>query len=132
MEINNFVTTDFLASFTGTLFVVELMVFVTKNLPIIKKVRTRFYTFILALSHIIIMGFVTKTATQTVVYYYGVIINSLIVTVMLCGGYDIIIDKVYSVTNTNSKEVADNSTTTTKSVTSINVEKDEDDSNKAN
>ena len=51
---------------------------------------------------------------------------------MLCGGYDIIIDKVYSVTNTNSKEVADNSTTTTKSVTSSNVEKDEDDSNKAN
>ncbi|MDU2670971.1 MAG: hypothetical protein E7C49_03075 [Clostridium sp.] len=131
MEINNFVTTDFLASFTGTLFVVELMVFVTKNLPIIKKVRTRFYTFILALSHIIIMGFVTKTATQTVVYYYSVLINSLIVTVMLCGGYDIIIDKVYSVTNTDSKELANNSTTT-KNISSNTEENDEADLNKVN
>lgn len=123
MEINNFVTTDFLASFTGTLFVVELMVFVTKNLPIIKKIRTRFYTFILALSHIIIMGLVTKTATQTVIYYYSVLVNSLIVTVMLCGGYDIIIDKVYSVTNTDTKEITDDSTA--KSITSSTVEKDE-------
>ena len=92
MEINNFVTTDFLASFTGTLFVVELMVFVTKNLPIIKKIRTRVYTFLLAISHIIIMGLITKTATQTVMYYYGAFINSLIITVRLCGGYDIIIN----------------------------------------
>lgn len=130
MEINNFVTTDFLASFTGTLFVVELMVFVTKNLPIIKKIRTRFYTFILALSHIIIMGLVTKTATQTVIYYYSVLVNSLIVTVMLCGGYDIIIDKVYSVTNTDTKEVTDDSTA--KSMTSSTVEKDENESNKIN
>lgn len=124
MEINNFVTTDFIASFTGTLFVVELIVFVTKDLPIIKKLRTRIYTFILALSHIIIMGFVTKTATQTVVYYYSALINSLIVTVMLCGGYDIIIDKLDSVTNANSKELADNSTTTTKSMINSTVEKD--------
>lgn len=132
MEINNFVTTDFLASFTGTLFVVELMVFVTKNLPIIKKVRTRFYTFILALSHIIIMGFVTKTVTQTVVYYYSVLINSLIVTVMLCGGYDIIIDKVYSVTNTDSKQLANKSTMTSKNISSNTEENDEGDSNKVN
>ena len=108
MEINNFVTTDFLASFTGTLFVVELIVFVTKNLPIIKKIRTRFYTFLLAISHIIIMGLVTKTATQTVIYYYGVFINSLIVTVKLCGGYDIIIDKIYSVTNIQLKDINNN------------------------
>ena len=107
MEINNFVTTDFLASFTGTLFVVELMVFVTKNLPIIKKIRTRVYTFLLAISHIIIMGLITKTATQTVMYYYGAFINSLVITVMLCGGYDIIIDKIYSVTKGANNYISD-------------------------
>ena len=54
------------------------------------------------------MGLVTKTATQTVIYYYGVFINSLIVTVMLCGGYDIIIDKIYSVTNIQPKDINNN------------------------
>lgn len=109
MEINNFVTKDFLASFTGTLFVVELMVFVTKNLPIIKNIRTRFYTFILSVSHIILVGLATKTATQTVIYYYSVFINSLIVTVMLCGGYDIIVGKVDSIINPDNKEINNSS-----------------------
>ena len=109
MEITNFVTTEFLASFTGTLFVVELIVFVSKNLPIIKKIRTRFYTFLLALIHIIIMGFITKAATQTLVYYYSVFIDALIVTVMLCGGYDTIISRV---TDINKKKVEDSSDTT--------------------
>lgn len=104
MEVNNFITTEFLSSFTGTLFVVELIVFVTKNLPIIKKIRTRGYTFILSIIHITLIGFATKTAGQTLVYYYSVMINSLMVTVMLCGGYDIIVERVYSATN-NYKEI---------------------------
>lgn len=132
MEINNFVTTDFLASFTGTLFVVELIVFVTKNLPIIRRIKTRVYTFLLAMSHIILMGFITKTAAQTVIYYYSAFINSLIVTVMLCGGYDIIIDKVYSVTNTDSNNSENNESVVAKSVASSTEKNDEDDSNKIN
>lgn len=132
MEISNFVTTDFLASFTGTLFVVELMVFVTKNLPIIKKIRTKFYTFLLAISHIILMGLVTKTATQTVIYYYSAFVNSLIVTVMLCGGYDMIIDKVNSVTNINNKEVSDNSENIINSVVASGNKNNGEDENNVN
>lgn len=132
MEVNNFVTTEFLSSFTGTLFVVELIVFVTKNLPIIKKIRTRGYTFILSIIHITLMGFATKTAGQTILYYYSVMINSLMVTVMLCGGYDIIIDKVYSVTNTDSNNSENNESVVAKSVASSTEKNDEDDSNKVN
>ena len=104
MEINNFVNKEFLASFTGTLFSVELIVLITKNLPIIKIIRTRIYTFLLAMTHIIIMGLATNTAEQTILYYYRSLINSLIITIMLCGGYDIIVKKIYSITNVGSKE----------------------------
>ena len=104
MEINNFVNKDFLASFTGTLFSVELIVIFTKNLPIIKKIRTRIYTFLLAMIHIIIMGLATNTAEQTILCYYTSLINSLIITMMLCGGYDIIVKKIYSITKSDIKE----------------------------
>ena len=40
MEITNFVTESFLSSFAGTLVAVELIVFTTKNFPIIKKIPT--------------------------------------------------------------------------------------------
>lgn len=109
MLLNNFVTTEFLSSFTGTLFVVELIVFITKNISIIKKIKTRFYTFILAISHTILMGFVTKVEMSTLIYYYSAFINSLIITVILCGGYDMIIDKMKSVTNMYNKDVGNSS-----------------------
>lgn len=127
MEVNNFVTTEFLSSFTGTLFVVELIVFVTKNLPIIKKIRTRGYTFILSIIHITLMGFATKTAGQTILYYYSVMINSLMVTVMLCGGYDIIVERVYSATNSD-KEIKYNGSIITESYS----DGSKDDQNKVN
>ena len=47
MEITDFLTTDFLASFTGTLIAVELIVFITKDFPLIKKIPTKIYTLIL-------------------------------------------------------------------------------------
>ena len=47
MEITGFVTQNFLSSFAGTLVAVEIIVFTTKNFPIIKRIPTKFYTFIL-------------------------------------------------------------------------------------
>lgn len=108
MEISKFITVDFLASFTGTLFVVELIVFVTKNLPIIKKIKTRIYTFVLVMIHLIIMGIITGTATATLVYSYTAFVNSLIITAMLCGGYDVIVNKVQLITNNIGIKEKDN------------------------
>ena len=48
MEITNFITENFLSSFIGTLAAVELIVFTTKNFPLINKIPTKLYTFILA------------------------------------------------------------------------------------
>ena len=46
MEITDFLTQNFLSSFTGTLVAVELIVFTTKDFPLIKKIPTKLYTFI--------------------------------------------------------------------------------------
>ena len=107
MEITNFVTENFLSSFAGTLMAVELMVFTTKNFPIIKKIPTKLYTVILAVIHIVIVQIVIGKADITVEFVYILFINSLIVELILCGGYDTLIDKFKSVTETLNKAEED-------------------------
>ena len=107
MEITNFVTENFLSSFAGTLMAVELMVFTTKNFPIIKKIPTKLYTVILAVIHLVIVQIVIGKADITVEFVYILFINSLIVELILCGGYDTLIDKFKSVTETLNKAEED-------------------------
>ena len=64
MEITDFLTTDFLASFTGTLIAVELIVFITKDFPLIKKIPTKIYTLILAIAHLSIERVATPHPLQ--------------------------------------------------------------------
>ena len=70
MEITNFVTENFLSSFAGTLLAVELVVFTTKSLPLIKKIPTKLYTFILAVIHLIIVQVSSGKADITVEFVY--------------------------------------------------------------
>ena len=63
MEITDFLTADFLASFTGTLIAVELIVFITKDFPLIKKIPTKIYTLILAIAHLSIERVATRGET---------------------------------------------------------------------
>ena len=100
MEITNFVTESFLSSFAGTLVAVELIVFTTKNFPIIKKIPTKLYTFILAVIHLIIVQVVIGKADITVEFVYILFINSLILEVILCGGYDTLMDKFKNIKDT--------------------------------
>ena len=100
MEITNFVTESFLSSFAGTLVAVELIVFTTKNFPIIKKIPTKLYTFILAVIHLIIVQVVIGKADITVEFVYILFINSLIVEVILCGGYDTLMGKFKNIKDT--------------------------------
>ena len=88
MEITNFITENFLSSFIGTLAAVELIVFTTKNFPLINKIPTKLYTFILAVIHLVIVQIIVGKAAITVEYVYISFLNSLIVELILCGGYD--------------------------------------------
>lgn len=80
MEITDFLTADFLASFTGTLIAVELIVFVTKDFPLIKKIPTKIYTLILAIAHLSIERVATGCVWNNVECYYRLFINFLFVT----------------------------------------------------
>lgn len=107
MEITNFVTENFLSSFAGTLLAVELVVFTTKSLPLIKKIPTKLYTFILAVIHLIIVQVSSGKADITVEFVYILFINSLIVEVILCGGYDTLMGKFKNIKDTLNQESED-------------------------
>lgn len=94
MEINNFVNMDFLTGFAGTIVGVELIVYCTKELPIIKKIPTRIYIFLLAVIHLLIVKYVTGNFTLTLGNVYLLIINSLLISTILCGGYDVAIGNI--------------------------------------
>ena len=100
MEITNFVTENFLSSFSGTLLAVELIVFTTKDLPLIRKIPTKLYTFILAVIHLVIVQVSSEKIDITVEFVYILLINSLIVDMILCGGYDTLIGKFKNIKDT--------------------------------
>lgn len=107
MEITNFVTENFLSSFAGTLLAVELVVFTTKSLPLIKRIPTKLYTFILAVIHLIIVQVSSGKADITVEFVYILFINSLIVEVILCGGYDTLMGKFKNIKDTLNQSSED-------------------------
>ena len=130
MEITNFVTENFLSSFAGTLLAVELIVFTTKNLPLIKKIPTKLYTFILAVIHLVIVQVTIEKVDITVEFVYMLFINSLIVEVILCGGYDTLIGKFKNIKDTLNQaeegvseinnEISNDTSINTKSIASNN------------
>ena len=108
MDINNFVNMEFLAGFTGTIVGVELLVYCTKGLPIIKKIPTKVYTFLLAVIHLLIVKYVTGSFTLTLGNAYLLIINSLLISTILCGGYDVAIGNIQipKITNGQKKNIS--------------------------
>lgn len=94
MEINNFLNMDFLAGFAGTIVGVELMVYCTKELPFIKKIPTRIYTFLLAVIHLFIVKYAMGALDLTLGNVYLLIINSFLISTVLCSGYDIALGNI--------------------------------------
>ena len=76
MEITDFITKNFISSFAGALVAVELIVFITKNFPLIKKIPTKFYTFILAIIHLIIIKIFGGNIEINIQEIYILFINS--------------------------------------------------------
>lgn len=107
MEINNFVNMDFLAGFAGTIVGVELIVYCTKELPIIRKIPTRIYTFVLTVIHLLIVKYVMGSLDFTLGNIYLLVINSLMISTMLCGGYDVALGNIQipQLTNGQKKDI---------------------------
>lgn len=94
MEIQDFLTPELLVSFVGTIIMVELLVGLTKELPIIRKIPTKLYTLILATIHLFIIKIGLNTIDLTVLGVYVLFCNAVVISVLLTGGYDIAVGKI--------------------------------------
>lgn len=92
MQVNDFLTLDYIATFVGTVVVTMLLVQFLKDLPLIKKIPTKYFTFIVALVNILICTATFGTFTLQSVYL--VFINAVVITFTCTGGYDFTYKKV--------------------------------------
>lgn len=92
MVIEEFLTIDYLKTFMGTVVVTMLMVQFLKELPPIKKISTKYFTFMVALFNIVITTLLT--GKFKIGNLYIMIINAILVTFTATGGYDFTIRNV--------------------------------------
>lgn len=90
MEITNFITPEVIGTFTVTIIMIELWVQFTKELPLIKKIPTRFYTLIISIIHLIIINITIGLFSINVSGLYSLLCNALVISVMLSGGFDVV------------------------------------------
>lgn len=94
MEFSNYLTVDTIATFAMALVVIELWVNFTKELPVIKKIPTKFYTWLVAVLHLSIINTSINIFNLSILGIYMLMCNALLLAVILCGGYDIYIGKI--------------------------------------
>ena len=86
MEFTDFLTIDYISTFMGTVAVTMLVVQFLKDLPGIKKIPTKYFTFIVAFLNILICSFITGNFAVSNLYL--MLINAMLVTFTATGGYD--------------------------------------------
>ncbi|WP_125152350.1 hypothetical protein [Clostridium rectalis] len=92
MVFEDFLTIDYVATFMGTVVVTMLTVQFLKELPGIKKIPTKYFTFIIAFFNILICSIVKKNLSLSGLYLIS--INSMMVTFTATGGYDFTIKTI--------------------------------------
>ena len=102
MEFTDFLTIDYLCTYMGTVVVTMLIVQFLKELPGIKKIPTKYFTFIVAFLNILICSFITGNFAVSNLYL--MLINAMLVTFTATGGYDFAIKSV-TIKNEKDKEL---------------------------
>ena len=86
MEFTDFLTIDYLCTFMGTVAVTMLIVQFLKELPGIKKIPTKYFTFVVAFMNILICSALTGNFALSNLYL--MLINAVLVCFAATGGYD--------------------------------------------
>jgi len=102
MEFTDFLTIDYLCTYMGTVVVTMLIVQFLKELPGIKKIPTKYFTFIVAFLNILICSALTDNFALSNLYL--MLINAMLVTFTATGGYDFAIKNV-TIKNEKDKEL---------------------------
>lgn len=90
MEINNFLTQETLVTFAMTIFIVELWVSFSKEIKFIKNIPTKLYTFMLSMTHLILINSTANIFEKSILGFYVLSSNALVISMLLCGSYDLI------------------------------------------
>ena len=86
MDFNNFFTLEYMLTPIGATTTTILIVQFLKEMPLLKQMRTKHLTFIVALLNILICSILTKGFNYNELYM--IVINSIIVAFSATGGYD--------------------------------------------
>ena len=92
MEFTDFLTIDYLCTYMGTVVVTMLIVQFLKELPGIKKIPTKYFTFVVAFMNILICSVLTDNFALSNLYL--MLINAVLVCFTATGGYDFAIKNV--------------------------------------
>lgn len=92
MIFEDFLTINYVQTFLGTVVVTMLAVQFLKELPIIKKIPTKYLTFFIALINIVVCSMLTNTFTVGGLYL--IFINAMLITFTCTGGYDFTIKNI--------------------------------------
>ena len=86
MDFNNFFTLEYMLTPVGATTTTILIVQFLKEMPLIKRLKTKYLAFIVALLNILICTLLTKGINYNELYM--IFINSLIIGFSSVGGYD--------------------------------------------
>ncbi len=92
MVFENFLTIDYVKTFLGTVVVTMLTVQFLKELPVIKKLPTKYLVFLVALFNILICSMLTNNFSLSSLYL--IFINAMLITFTCTGGYDFTIKNI--------------------------------------
>lgn len=101
MEFTDFLTLEYITSFSGCVIITMLMVQLLKELPRIKNIPTKYFTFLIAFINILMPNIITGVFKIQDIYL--IFINSMLITFTCTGGFDFATKKSIN-ENKNTKE----------------------------
>ena len=93
--MNSFLTWEYVATFTGLVFCVQMVVEFFKELPYIKSIPTRYFTAMVSFVLILFSTIFTGVFTFKDLPLAG--LNAILITFTACGGHDFHYKKVKSI-----------------------------------
>lgn len=100
MFIFDFITKEMATTFIYTLGLIEIIVALTKNLPIIKKIKTDLYVFLVTELYLVLVFFTTGiiefNVLNSIVWLF---VNAIWITGLLTGVYKVVFTKILKINN---------------------------------
>lgn len=102
MEITNFLTLDVIATYMGSIISVFLLTEVLKDLPVIKKIHTKYFAIIVSFIHLLLISIINGDFSLNSLYL--LFLNSIVIALAAMGGKDFSNGKI-NIKNKENKDI---------------------------